>query len=110
MKSFNVTLDEYKRSLAEVGEKTLAIDNRNFDTGQPTQPGTYFMADNAYAKLLDTLAKEQFANVSDELKKNILAYYGDPNAPVVTKRKKKDWARVTAELQKLKAVNGGSGM
>ena len=109
MKSFNVTLDEYKRSLVEVGAKDLAIDNRNFDTGQPTLPGTYFMADNAYAKLLDTLAKEQFANVSPELKKNIVEYYGDPNAPIATKRKKRDWARVSAELQELKAVHGGSG-
>jgi hypothetical protein len=110
MKSFNVTLDEYKRSLAEVGQKNLAIDNRNFDTGQPTQPGTYFMADNAYAKLLDTLAKEQFANVSAELKKNILEYYGDSNAPIATKKKHKEWQRITTELQKLKAANGASGM
>ena len=91
MKSFNVTIDKYKQSLVEVGEKKLEIENRNFDTGQPTQPGTYFMADNAYAKLLDTLAKEQFANVSPELRKNILEYYGDPNAPIATKRKHKEW-------------------
>ncbi len=109
MKSFNVTLDEYKRSLVEVGAKNLEIENRNFDTGQPTQPGTYFMADNAYAKLLDTLAKEQFANVSPELKKNILEYYGDPNAPIATKRKHKEWQRISAELQELKAVHGGNG-
>ncbi len=109
MKSFNVTLDEYKRSLVEVGAKNLEIENRNFDTGQPTQPGTYFMADNAYAKLLDALAKEQFANVSPELKKNILEYYGDPNAPIATKRKHKEWQRISAELQELKAVHGGNG-
>jgi hypothetical protein len=110
MSSFNVTIDEYKRALVEVKQKDLEIDNRNFDTGEATAPGKYFMADNAYAELVDDLAKTQFAGVSAALKENILEYYGDANAAIATKRKHKEWQRVTAELEKLKAVGGGSGM
>ncbi len=110
MTSFNVTIDNYKKSLVEVRQKDLAIDNRNFDTGQPTAPGKYFMADEAYAKLLDTLANAQFAGVSESLKENILEYYGDANAAIATKKKRKDWLRITTELEKLKAVSGASRM
>jgi Zinc dependent phospholipase C len=104
MTSFNTTIDEYKGSLAEVRTQTLAIDNRNFDTGQPTLPGKYFMADNAYAKLVDELAKNQFADVPAALRENILSYYSDGNAPIATKKKRKDWARVSAELQQLRSA------
>jgi hypothetical protein len=103
MTSFNVTIKNYKQLLAEVRDKQLAIDDRNFDTGEPTKPGAYFMADNAYAKLVDTLAKQQFANIPAGLRENILAYYADPNSPIATKKKSKNWSRITTELQQLKA-------
>lgn len=107
MASFNTSLAEYERILKEDRSGNLPLPNSNFDTGQPTKPGVYFMADNTYAKLLDTLAKQQFANVSPELRENILAYYADANAPIATKKKAKDWARVTAELAQLRSAPAG---
>lgn len=104
MSSFNVTIETYKKLLVEVGEKDLVIDDRNFDTGDPTKPGKYFMADNAYAKLVDTLAKEQFAGIPADLRENILDYYADTNAAIATKKKAKDWSRITAELQQLRSA------
>lgn len=62
------------------------------------------MADKTYAGLLDGLAKEQFKLISAELRADILAYYQDANAPIVTKKKAKDWTRVTKELEELKSA------
>jgi len=102
--SFNAALDDYKRLLDEQQAGHLQLSNINFDTGGPAAPGIYFMADNAYAQLLDDLAKDQFKQLSPELRANILAYYGDLSAPFATKKKAKDWQRITKELEELKSV------
>jgi len=104
MSSFNVTLTEYRRLLDQVRAGQLDLDNPNFDTGAVTLPGTYFMQDDCYAELLDGLAKTQFKGVSPELRANILAFYGDPNAPIATKKNHKEWVRITGEIDALKSV------
>ena len=106
MSSFNITLADYRRLLTNQKEGQLALDNRNFDTGTVTPAGTYFMQDDCYAELLDSLAKDQFKSVSPELRANILAFYADPNAPIATKKKPKDWARVSRRTGR--AQVGGS--
>ena len=62
------------------------------------------MQDDCYAELVDDLAKDQFKSVTPELRANILAFYADPNAPIATKKKPKDWARVSRELDALKSA------
>jgi hypothetical protein len=104
MASFNITLEDYKHLLDEQQNGHLKLPNNNFDTGSVTPPGTYFMADKTYARLLDGLAKDQFKLISPELRENILAYYRDSSAPIATKKKAKDWARVTKELEELKSA------
>jgi hypothetical protein len=101
MQSFNATLDNYRQLLANVRENRLEIKNMNFDTGSATAAGAYFLADNAYAALVDRLAKNQFKNVSPELRSDIAAYYSNPNSPIATKKKPKDWARITSELREM---------
>ncbi|HLW99318.1 MAG TPA: zinc dependent phospholipase C family protein [Candidatus Acidoferrales bacterium] len=102
MQSFNATLDNYRQLLANVQENRLEIKNMNFDTGSATAAGEYFMADNAYAALVDRLARNQFKNVSPELRADIAAYYSNPNSPIATKKKPKDWARIRSELQEMR--------
>jgi hypothetical protein len=38
------------------------------------------------AQILDKLVRHRFENVTPELRENILAFYGDPNAHTATKR------------------------
>ena len=104
MASFNTTLEDYKHLLDEQRSGNLKLPNNNFDTGSMTPPGTYFMADQTYARLLDGLTKEQFKLISPELRADILAYYQDAKAPIATKKNAKEWARVTKELGELKAT------
>jgi hypothetical protein len=104
MDSFNVALAEYRRLLAEVKEDRLNLPNRNFDTGSPIQPGTYFMQDDAYAHLLHLLAKDRFRQVSPALRSDILAYFAALRLPAKRDKKGKtrvDWKKVPAEIQQL---------
>jgi zinc dependent phospholipase C len=102
--SFNATLSRYHKLLTETGESTLQLENDNFDVGVTTGPGKYRMNDEVHAKLLDELADANFANIPSETKSELLRFYGDPDAPYVTKRKAKDWAKLQAQLVRLQAA------
>jgi hypothetical protein len=60
------------------------------------------LADSTYAQLVNDLSASDYQQVSPELRKDILAFYENPNAPVATKRKKKDWQKLQDELQRLR--------
>jgi hypothetical protein len=100
MKSVNETLAQYRTLLAAQGQGALKLQNLNFDTGDPIKPGTYRLADAAYAKLLDKLNGKP---VPADLRANILAYYSDINAPFATKKDPKAWEKVLRDLDALKA-------
>ncbi len=100
--SVNHTLDNYKGLLVQVRTNKLSLANTDFDTGRPTHAGEYVLTDNAYAHLLDQLAKHNFDQVTPELRENILAFYRDPSAPVATKRKTAAWEKTQDEVQRLK--------
>jgi hypothetical protein len=111
MKSVNETLAQYRTLLAAQGRGALKLPNLNFDTGEPVKPGTYRLADAAYAKLLDKLSGKP---VPVDLRANILAYYSDINAPFATKHDPKAWEKVLHDLDALKAqepsaVSGAPG-
>ncbi len=101
--SFANALQKYEQMTAE--ERTadkVPLVNDNFDTGTVTTPGQYPLADKTYADLMDRLEKNTFGSVSADLRKALLTYYGDLNAPFATKKDKKEWAKVVQEVNALK--------
>jgi hypothetical protein len=100
--SFNATLDRYRKLLGQVNAGQMDLPNDNFDTGEVTGPGKYRLNDEAHAKLLDSLAKQNFSGVSPELRAELLDFYGHPDAPYTTKQKPKAWAKVQAQLEQFK--------
>jgi hypothetical protein len=100
--SVNHTLDNYRSLLGQVDAKSLSLPNTDFDTGKMTRAGEYALTDKAYAYLLDKLTEHNFDDTTPELRANILAFYGDPNAPITTKRDAGAWQKTQDELQKLK--------
>ena len=101
--SFNGSVTDYERFLREQKDSgKIELVNDNFDTGTVTGPGQYPLADKTYAQLLDHLAKDHFAKVSPELRKILLDFYSDPNAPFATKKDKAEWAKVLKEVDELK--------
>ena len=104
MTSFNGSLANYEHFVQQVKiANHIDLVNDNFDTGTVTRPGQYPLADKTYADLLDHLAKDKFAQVSPDLRKDLLDYFSDPNAPMALKKNKKDWAKVTQEIDDLKS-------
>jgi hypothetical protein len=102
--SFNSVLDHYRVLLAQADSGTLTLQNDNFDVGETTAPGAYFMSDDVHAALLNKLAETHFAGVSPTLRSELLDFYNQPDAPYSTKRRPADWARVQTQLQELRAA------
>ena len=105
IKSINKTVDDYGSRLREQKVGQLKLADMDFDTGRETRAGEYSLADKTYAHLLDDLAKRNFDQASPDLRQNILAFYGDPNAQVATKKNAKAWKTTQEELDKLKATS-----
>lgn len=103
--SVDHTVENYKGLLAEVGEDKLRLANTDFDTGHLTHAGEYKLTDKAYAHLLDQLAQNGFKQVTPELRENMLAFYGDPSAPVAAPRDAVEWTKTQDELKQLKAAS-----
>lgn len=101
MRSFNETLERYRTLLVAHDRGTLLLPNQNFDTGEPTKPGAYRLADETYAKLL---AKLDGKTVSPELRANILEFYSNLSAPLATKSDDKVWKKVINGLDTLRAA------
>jgi len=102
VKSVDNTVVGYRRLLHDVETGTLHLENTDCDTGRNTAPGEYKLADETYAHLLRDLSDSNYMQTTPALRKNVLAFYSDPSAPLATKRKRKDWERVQSELQELK--------
>jgi hypothetical protein len=102
--SFNRTMDEYRTLLAGAENGSLPPGDRDFDTGKPTRPGEYRLADNAYAKLVEKLAEEHTGPLDASLLDNVLEFYRDTEANFATKKDAKEWQRVLAALEKLRSA------
>jgi Zinc dependent phospholipase C len=102
--SVNRTLENYRAMLNDVGKKDLHLPNTDFDTGHMTHAGEYKLSDEAYARLLDYLARDDFRMLTPDLQENVLAYYRDENAPIATKKKAAAWEKTREQLERLKSV------
>lgn len=102
--SFEATSLHYRDALAKAGWKPPLLPDTNLDTGSPTRAGDYGLADKTYAKLLDKLADQHFVGVTSNLKANILDFYQNPDADVATKQNPKEWQKVEAEIEGLRAA------
>ena len=102
--SFNSTLTEYRRLLAEEGEGRLALENRDFDTGAPTRPGEYKLADRTYARLARHLAALNPPPDNPALLRNLLDFFHDLNQPNAAKKDTDEWQRTVEAVGKLRAM------
>jgi hypothetical protein len=90
MASFNATLTRYRELLVEAGAGRLHLENFNLDTGKPTAPADYRLADEAYSKLARTLV-EKGAAPPAPLRDDLLAFFADPAKPIATRRNRRVW-------------------
>jgi hypothetical protein len=80
------------------------LPNRDLDTGLVVKPGGYSLTDSTYASLLHRLAQNPAQPIPSGIKRDIEAYYTDPNAPITTKKNAAHWAHVQADLKTLATI------
>lgn len=102
IKSVNKTMDDYNAKLKQVRAGNLVFVDTDCDTGKNTSPGEYPLADETYSRLLRHLDKSNFAQMTPELRANILSFYSNPNAPIHDKRDHKEWVQIEQALAHLK--------
>lgn len=71
--SYEKDVDELRRQ--STSDRTLQLKDLDFDTGKPTERGEYPLADQTYAKLLDTVTHDKKADISSDLRASLLEYY-----------------------------------
>ena len=97
-------LDRLQKFPAQTPEITMNLDDRDLDTGFIVQPGGYPLTDKTYADLLARITANPAQPAPSGLKRDILAYYSDPNSPIITKKNAKAWKRVQDELAILQGM------
>jgi hypothetical protein len=101
--SFDRTLSVYRGLLGDEGAATLAVPDRDFDTGEATRPGEYPLADNAYCELVIRLAGKPADALDPQLRANLLEFFQDLSLPFATKSNASQWRATLAAVEKLKA-------
>jgi hypothetical protein len=102
--SFRTTVDMYRETLDDVARGRLDLRNTDFDTGRPTRAGEYRLADETYSELLRKLVKDDFSELSSEMRADLLRFYADPGAVKEPPKHKKEWRETVAALQRLRAI------
>jgi hypothetical protein len=105
IKSVNKTVDSYKAQLTTLHQHKNHVDlpNLDFDTGNPTKPGEYNLADQTYAKLVEKLADRKFDLVSPDLQANLIAFYSDSKPTQPGDMSADEWRKVQLAVSDLKA-------
>jgi hypothetical protein len=104
VRSVNLSTDALSAALGRFVKPHQTLANRDLDTGAPVRAGSYRLTDDTYAKLLHRLVADPHHTIPPGLKADIQNYYADPSAPIRTKRKPAEWARVQTELQTLQTM------
>lgn len=80
--SMNHTVDVLSgtlRTLREDRVDPVSLANLNLDTGKQDTFGDYPLAEETYAKLLERVTAKPQSAISEDLKRDILAHYGNPS-------------------------------
>lgn len=100
--SFKAIVKHYSTSLKQLESGNLYLENINFDTGEPSIPGTYDLTDDTYYKLLKELRKNKFKDVSPELKNDLTRFYA---SPVINESYRKKQAKLKVIRSSVTAMN-----
>ncbi len=105
LESVNASTEMLRQLLQNWDTTPQSLPNRDLDTGKLVRPGQYQLTDQTYAKLLNAVTQQPPQALPVGLKRDILHYYADPQAPISTETDRKKWAQVQKELIVLKTMN-----
>jgi len=102
VKGIESAVTTYRKMVHGAADQELTLPDMDLDTGKPTTPGEYKLADATYARLLRELSLTNYSTAPPDLRANLLSFYGDGNTPVTTKSSKCEWKEVVRDLDILK--------
>jgi hypothetical protein len=91
------TVDVLRQTLAHA-TTAANIPNKDLDTGDIIRPGTYRLCDETYANLLHEIARAPATPIPFGIKRDLLAYFDDPEKAIYLQRDPEKFARMQAEL------------
>jgi Zinc dependent phospholipase C len=98
--SVNKAVDMFEQLLGDLRTRNvLPLVNRDLDTLDAVKPGAYRLTDFTYAQLLHRIVSKRDRVVPRGLRRDLLKYYSDPNAPITTKRDARAWRTVLSDLR-----------
>ncbi|HET6253210.1 MAG TPA: zinc dependent phospholipase C family protein [Puia sp.] len=100
--SLDTTMVRYKAALRACRSGSSRLPNIDFDTGQPTTPGEYGLADKNYDILVGRLQQNGFKFLNGELKRNVIDFYSHRTAPTGRRKVMKAWFKTEEGLQQLR--------
>jgi hypothetical protein len=101
IESFKDARAQYGDALAAVGRRSLDLANVNFDLGKRSVHGDYELADEAYARLLDELARRKFAGAPQALRRDIAAFYAPTTAALPESKSSRRIERIEKQLAEM---------
>jgi len=104
IKSVNHSINSVRYTLAHFDTIQRYLPNRDLDTGFVVKPGGYRLTDETFARLLEKLAEHSERPIPAQVKHDIIAYYANPNAPIITKKTPRKWREVQDNLATLKSM------
>ena len=108
IQSFDTVQLHFANMLKAMPAKTACFPNIDFDTGNATEPGEYFLADQAYIELLLNIKGDNFKHVDDNLKQNIIKFYGGCNETISSMAGFDNWKVLSSALDTLRAPKWGN--
>jgi len=107
IKSVNKTVDAYRAQLTQLrtDQRAFLLPNRDCDTGKPTTPSEYRLADETYAKLVEKLAENKFQWMTPQLRANIVAYYSHPQSTHPEGISVEEWQKVESTVAELRELS-----
>jgi hypothetical protein len=104
IESLNRSIKVLRFVLTNFDRVERLLPNRDLDTGFVVKPGGYPLTDRTYAELLDMITQHPDKVVPNQLKHDLLAYYADPQAPIITKKDPQKWTQVQTNLKTLETM------
>jgi len=107
VKSVNDTMAQFRQVLGNLRTHPgtpVDLPNRDLDTGNLVRPGAYPLTDQTYAELLQRITDDDVRRVPFGVRRDLLAFYSNPNTPIVTKKNHKHWEKVQENLATLREM------
>ena len=100
--SVDTAIKHYKMTVQAFGSGNSHLANIDFDTGEPTTPHEYRLADENYDLLVSRLQGNGFKLLNKELKKNLLDFYAHHTKPTGSRKVMKEWVKTEEGLRQLR--------